>query len=130
MNDDNRSTANACCSACDQAEETRHAAPAIACSLDAGDFRERTATINNLANRSLRSASRDGLTLRLTYENDALDEVRALAAKEAECCAFLDFTVTHDHGGVHVTIIAPKAASEAADELFAHFAPHIAGPSA
>ena len=40
----------------------------IACTLDAGDFKERTASIRDLARRSLRHALAHPLTLTLTYE--------------------------------------------------------------
>jgi hypothetical protein len=98
----------------------------IACTLDAGDFRERAASIHDLARRSLRHASRMPLTLGLTYEPKALDEVRDLVAKEKTCCAFLTFDLTNDARGVFLTITAPPSAAEAADLLFDHFAPELA----
>ena len=64
--------------------------PPIACTLDAGDFEERTASIRDLALRSLHKSSRGRLTLSLVYALDASDEVAELVAKERACCAFLD----------------------------------------
>lgn len=99
----------------------------IACSLDAGDFKARTKSIRELAERSLVSARRDGLTLWLAYAAEAENEVRDLVAKERECCPFLDFDLTQDIKGVHLRITAPAEAADAADLLFAHFAPDAAG---
>lgn len=102
-------------------------AKVIACSLDAGDFKARTLSIRELAERSLVSARRTGLILSLTYARDAIDEVRDLMAMERECCPFLDFKLSDDADGVHVRITAPPEATEAAELLFAHFASETAG---
>lgn len=98
----------------------------IACTLGAGDFKMRTAEMRGLARRSLRHASRRPLSLTLTYEPEARDEVRALVAKEQECCPFLTFSVREKSDAIEVAIIAPAAAAEAADPLFDHFAPELA----
>lgn len=98
----------------------------IACSLDAGDFKARTKSIRELAERSLMSSHRGPLTLSLTYSAEALDEVRDLVAKERDCCPFLDFRLSNDRDGVHLRITAPQEAADAADLLFAHFAPDAA----
>lgn len=116
----------ACCPSCGSASSTHDTALAIACTLGADDFKERVAGIRDLARRSLRRSEREPLTLRLTYDRDALDKVQDLVAKEADCCAFLDFDLRHDAAGVHLAITAPASAAEAADELFAHFAPELA----
>lgn len=97
----------------------------IACTLDAGDFKERAASIRDLARRSLLQSSRTPLTLTLTYEPQAADEVRDLVAKEKACCAFLSFDLKHNANGVFLTVTAPKSAAEAADALFDHFAPEF-----
>lgn len=111
------------CSTC--APSGEKAAP-IACTLDAGDFRERTSSIRDLARRSLRHASRTPLSLTLTYDTNALGEVRELVRKEKDCCAFLDFDLKSSTEAVRLTITAPREAADAADALFAHFAPHFA----
>ncbi len=97
----------------------------VACMLDAGDFEERAANIRNLARRSLRHSSRTPLTLTLTYEPQAADEVHDLVAKEETCCAFLSFDLKHNANGVFLTVTAPRSAAEAADALFDHFAPEF-----
>lgn len=98
----------------------------IACSLEAGDFKTRTKSIRELAERSLLSSHRGALTLSLTYSAEAIDEVRDLVARERECCPFLDFRLSNDRDGVHLRITAPLEASDVADLLFAHFAPDAA----
>jgi hypothetical protein len=96
---------------------------AIACTLGPRDLQVRLADIRDLAFRSLHRSRREGSVLRLTYDRSALAEVENLVARELDCCAFLDFHVTHDEVGVHVTITAPVAIADAADELFSHFTP-------
>lgn len=95
----------------------------IACTLEAGDFKARTAQIEALASRHLRGVSRKPLSIELTYATEALPELRELVRKETECCAFLDFDLAESPDGIRLKITAPEAARDAADTLFAHFAP-------
>lgn len=118
-----KGTASACgCGTCGSEEKTQ----VIACSLDAGDFKTRTQGIRDLARRSLIRADRDGLTISLTYGIEALHEVTDLVAKERECCPFLKFEVQQRILDITLKITAPAEAAEAADLLFAHFAPDLA----
>lgn len=119
--------ASACCDACAALPDT---SVAIACTLGSGDFKERVGAIRALSGRSLLRADRKPLALALTYGPEALDAVRDLVAKEAECCSFLDFDLRHDERGVYLAITAPIDALAAADELFAHFAPELARSAA
>lgn len=121
-------TATACCDSC--ATSVQDTALAIACTLGAGDFKERVAGIRALASRSLRSSHRKPLQLQLVYGPEALAEVEDLVAKESDCCSFLDFDLRHDSSAVRLTITAPVEALEATDELFAHFAPELAREAA
>lgn len=121
-------TASACCDSC--ATVAQDTALAIACTLGAGDFKERVAGIRDLARRSLRASRREPLRLHLTYTADALAEVEDLVAKESDCCSFLDFDLQHDAETTRLTITAPVEALTAADELFAHFAPELAREAA
>ena len=121
-------TGSACCDSC--ATSSQDTALAIACTLGAGDFKERVAGICDLARRSLRSSHRNALKLELVYGPEALAEVEDLVAKESDCCGFLDFDLQHDAGAVRLTITAPVEALTAADELFAHFAPELAREAA
>ncbi|RWX11872.1 hypothetical protein EHI42_23460 [Rhizobium hidalgonense] len=95
----------------------------IACTLDAGDFKARTAQIEALAAQHLQRVSRQPLSIELTYATEALAELRDLVRKETECCAFLDFDLAETSEGIRLRITAPEAAREAADTLFANFAP-------
>lgn len=108
------------CGTCSTDEKTE--AP-IACTLDAGDFKARTAQIEALASRYLRKVVREPLTIELTYAAEALPELRDIVRKETECCAFLDFDLREGDDGVRLRITAPEAARDAADTPFAHFAP-------
>lgn len=118
-------TASVCC-----ASRTQDTALAIACTLGAGDFKERVAGIRALAARSLLSSHRKPLQLELVYGLEALAEVEDLMTKESDCCSFLDFDLQHDARAIRLTITAPVEALAAADELFAHFAPELAKEAA
>lgn len=121
-------TASACCDSC--ATSAQDTALAIACTLGAGDFKERVASFRALATRSLLSSTRKPLRLDLVYRPEALAEVEVMVAKESECCSFLDFDLRHDAKAVRLTITAPVEALAAAEELFAHFAPELARETA
>ncbi|TCU68274.1 hypothetical protein EDE08_109327 [Bradyrhizobium sp. R2.2-H] len=97
--------------------------PPIACTLSAGDFKERTTWIRDLARETLREARLEGLTLHLTYAPSAAGRVREMVRKEQACCGFMQFDLRESASGVHLSITAPEDAVEAAHELFAHFAP-------
>lgn len=100
--------------------------PPIACSLSAADYEERVKGIRELSARYLVWASRDDLTLHLIYDTAAESDVRRLVDSERACCAFLSFSVSSQSDGVHLTIVAPEDARDAADPLFDHFAPDLA----
>ena len=115
-------TADACCSSCATGDST---ALAIACALDSTDFKDRMASIRDLASRHLLSSRREPLKLHLSYAAAALPEVQRLVAQEADCCPFLDFAVQSGEQ-VELTITAPESAAVAADELFGHLSPELA----
>jgi len=93
----------------------------VACTLGAGDFKARLAWIADLNSRALRAHRRDDLRLELTYAAEARDEVLDMVRGEQDCCAFLDFTIRHEPGVVHVIIQAPERARDAAETLFEPF---------
>jgi hypothetical protein len=112
-----------CSSAC-QVNPIRDAETSpIACTLSPGAYGERVAWIQNLARDALISARRDDLVLHLSYAAHAAPRVREMVEKEKACCAFLTFAFSGDVAGIHLKITAPEEAREAADVLFAHFAP-------
>jgi hypothetical protein len=117
-----------CGTACSTTTDETEGA-SIACTLTPGDFKERTGWINDLARRTLRHATRTPLSLTLTYAPDAVDDVHELMRMEQSCCAFLDFQLQSDPNGVTLTITAHKSAAVAANDLFDHFAPHLASHS-
>ena len=98
----------------------------VACTLTRGDLRQRLQWIQDLARESLREVRREPLTLHLRYDASAAAHVRDMVRKEEACCAFLHFDLRDDAHGVQLTITAPEAAREVANELFAHFAPELA----
>lgn len=118
-------TTGACGCAAPQEFNVGRAAP-IACTLTPGDFKQRVQWIRGLAQNALRQAHRNDLTLYLTYDRSAADQVRDMVRKEEACCAFLGFQLHEDAGGVHLAVTAPEAARAAAEDLFAHFAPELA----
>jgi hypothetical protein len=97
----------------------------IACSLDAGQLKGRLEWIAALNARSLKSFSREELTLTLDYEPAAIADVRKMVEREQSCCAFLDFTIAERPGCVRVSIVAPENAREAAEALFEPFASRV-----
>lgn len=101
--------------------ETLTDPPPIACTLDAGDLRERLALIAELNASALRGSRRDDLQLTLTYASQALDRVQDLVAREQACCAFLTFILEPGPREVRLTIAAPEAARQALDSVFAPF---------
>lgn len=121
------SRSEACSPSCaDSISERDDSELVIACTLGAGDLKQRVADIRDLARWSLRTSERQGLALRLTYDRDAMAEVEDVVAKESECCSFLTFDLDQDGQVVRLTITAPASAADAAGQLFAHFAPELA----
>jgi hypothetical protein len=96
-------------------------APPIACTLDAGSFKDRLAWISALDARALTASRRGDLALTLEYRREALDDVRELVRGEQACCAFLDFSLDERDDRLILTITAPEAARDAADMLFEQF---------
>ncbi|MDT7533089.1 hypothetical protein OVY48_06520 [Sphingobium sp. SA2] len=94
----------------------------IACTLDAGNLKERLDWIADLNARTLRSSKHDDLTLVLDYAPGAIDDVRRMVAGEQACCAFLAFDLAELDGLVRLTVTAPEDAREAAEALFEPFA--------
>jgi hypothetical protein len=93
----------------------------IACTLTAGDYKERLGQIAALARDSLRSHERNGLVLILRYDVAAADQVRDMVRRERDCCAFLTLTGCEDGDEIVVTVSAPEEAEAAAETLFQQF---------
>jgi hypothetical protein len=93
----------------------------VACTLAAGDFRQRLAWIADLNRDALRAQHREGLRLQLTYAAAALDRMREVVAHERDCCAFLTFDLREEADTIRLVIEAPEDARDALDAVFAPF---------
>jgi hypothetical protein len=93
----------------------------IACTLGAGDYKERQAWIAGLNAASLQDVKQEDLRLELTYAASARKAVLELARREQDCCGFLSFIVSELPGQVRLTITAPERAREAGLAMFETF---------
>ena len=93
----------------------------IACTLGAGDYKARMAWLADLNGRALTAHQLDGLTLRLQYRPDALEDVQELVRRETACCGFLTFDLQSSPRAVELAITAPPQAEVAAKSLFNDF---------
>jgi hypothetical protein len=93
----------------------------IACTLTAGDLRDRLAWIAALNRDELRGYDHAGLMLRLRYSPQARQQVAELMRQEQACCTFLTFEMHEDPDAVTLTIKAPEEARTAVDVLFEAF---------
>jgi hypothetical protein len=93
----------------------------IACTLSAGDYKERLAEIAKLARDALWSYKRDGLILRLRYDAVFADRVKEMVRREQDCCAFLTFELREQGREILVTVSASEKARVAAEVMFDQF---------
>jgi hypothetical protein len=93
----------------------------VACTLGAGDYKERLAQIAAVARDALLSHERHGLTLTLKYAASAAARVGEMVRRERECCAFLTFAVREEAERIVVTVSAPEGARIAAEAMFEQF---------
>jgi hypothetical protein len=96
----------------------------IACTLDPAQMRRRGEDIRAIGRRALAAVERGErqVTLRFRPAHETRERVEALVAAEAECCAFLDFTVAEEQGAILVTIVSPPAGEPVMHELADLFA--------
>ena len=71
----------------------------IACTLGVADLRAQARHWQRLMARALTERSETADGLRLTFRPEAEDELRALVAVEAGCCAWAAWTVEPTDGG-------------------------------
>src|SRR5262245_3419988 len=102
----------------------------IACTLTVGAYDRRLAAIARLNKEGLCSYRRKTTSLELHYAGQVRDRVHALVRQEAECCAFLAFTVDESADEVRVTITVPERTRDVADQLFEPFLPPDTAKSA
>ena len=93
----------------------------IACTLTSEAHAARLSWIADLNRRFLRAHRRHELVLTLTYASDAALLLRQLVAREGECCAFLDLTVSSVAEEIILRVEAPENARTGAAEMFAPF---------
>jgi DNA-binding transcriptional MerR regulator len=92
---------------------------AIVCTLDSASVGDRVADWQAVAARATRrDAIDDGIALQLPGDPTLLAEVSRLAAAEADCCAFFDFTVRVTNAGVRLEVRAPDDAQPVVAAMF------------
>jgi hypothetical protein len=103
----------------------------IACSLDVSGLEQRLAEIGALGAESLvsRERERDRHLLRFRNEPGTRDRLEAIIAAEAECCAFLELSLTQEDGLLVLTVAAPADGRRTAEGLADAFGPPLARSS-
>jgi hypothetical protein len=96
----------------------------IACTLSPTDLSQRLAEMRDLGRAALLDVERDAARAVLRFRGD--DETRSrlatVVAAEAQCCAFLDMTVSDDErDAVSLEIRAPAGAEPVVDDLVGAF---------
>lgn len=95
----------------------------IACALGAGDLEQRLVTIAAIGADSLISRETDGTRHLLHFRADDATRRRLeeIVAAEAECCVFLDLSLSQRDGELVLSIAAPGDGQAVADGLAAAF---------
>lgn len=96
----------------------------IACSLGSGALEQRLAAIAEIGADSLvsREIKGDQHLLRFRSDDGTRRRLEGIVAAEAECCSFLDLSLTEEGGKLVLSIAAPEAGQSVADELAGMFA--------
>lgn len=96
----------------------------IACSLGAGDLKQRLSEITAIGEESLIGHEDDEGRHLLRFRSDAATRrgLEETVAAEAECCSFLDLALEMRGGELVLSIAAPEDGQGVADELAAAFA--------
>ena len=91
--------------------------PLIACTLDASDQKQRLADWASLLREaSGREETAEGI--RYSFAAELEPRVRALAAAEKECCAFLELELARVGDELELTVTAPLEAEAAVRFVF------------
>jgi hypothetical protein len=93
----------------------------VACSLSPNALKDRLGWIGTLNRNFLRAHTLERTTLRLTYEAAAMRDVRALVAREQECCGFLRFAIQKSADAIELRIDAPDVDEMNVEPLFDPF---------
>lgn len=96
-----------------------HDNPPVACSLDASGLERRLAAIGEVGARSLVSHAVDGDSHLLRFQAGSATRRRLeeIAAAEAECCPFLDLSLSEEGDELVLSISAPEEALAVAAQL-------------
>jgi hypothetical protein len=91
----------------------------VACSLGADELKQRLAVIAEIGADSLisRDIEGDRHLLRFRANAAARRRLEGIIAAEAECCSFLDLSLSEEEGELVLSIAAPKDAQALADEF-------------
>jgi hypothetical protein len=97
--------------------------PTIACSLGAGDYRERLSRIRKLGEVAfLRMEARpDGAVLSFRNSQQVQAELSSIVDAEAACCSFLDLSVHSEAERLILTISSPPDAMPVVRDLTLNF---------
>ena len=95
----------------------------IACSLSAGDYRERLEQIRAIGREALIGAEDGDGAVRLVFADDApiRAQLEDIVAAEAACCPFLDLQIGQSPEGITLTIAAPPEAAPIVRDLVGSF---------
>jgi hypothetical protein len=96
----------------------------IACALSATDLEARGAELRALGGDGLVDVAWEARQVVLRFRPDPAIRARVetIVAAEAECCAFLDFSVEHGDAATVLTISAPNGGAESVHEFAAMLA--------
>ena len=90
----------------------------IACTLEPGAMSDRVAEWANVLTDATRRVALDG-GLRIEFGPDVdLGNLGRLIGAEQRCCAFFNFALTVDTGGIALEVRAPELAAEMITDLF------------
>jgi hypothetical protein len=93
--------------------------PLIACSLDTTDKKQRLADWSTLLREATRrDEAPNGVRYSFAGNDELESRLRALAADEKACCAFLDFDVVRTGEVLQMTVTAPPDAATALRFIF------------
>ncbi len=103
-----------------------------ACSLGGGELDQRLAVIAEIGGDSLVSRAVDGDRHLLRFRADSATRRRLeeIIAAEAECCSFLDLSLSEEGGDLVLAIAAPVDGQAFADGLAAAFGEKVGASGA
>jgi hypothetical protein len=91
----------------------------MTCSLDVDRLERRLAAIVTIGATGLIAHDIDGSRhmLRFRASEETRRSLKAIVAAEAECCSFLDLSLSAQNDELVLSIVAPKDGQAVADEL-------------